>query len=89
MGAEGSSMTEYLAIDESSKDGTTVIIGKWVNGEWRVCEAAWSFFPGNYMENEPDYWWWNRDADWGGITDDEGPTHYFRPPTPPSEHPDV
>jgi len=88
-GAEGISVIEYLPIDVYAKDGTTIVVGKWVNGEWRTCEAAWSFFPGSYMENEPDCWWWNCDADWGGITDDEGPTHYFRLPVPPSEPSDV
>lgn len=60
-------------------NGEEVLIGKKVGGEWRVCQAAGSFFLGRDDPSgyEPDIYWRNEDADWGGITDDEGPTHWM------------
>lgn len=82
-------MSAWRDISTAPKDGTELLIGRWVNGEWRVCQAAWTHFPGhdNHVQGyEPDVWWWNEDADWGGITDDEGPSHW-QPLTPPDTDP--
>lgn len=83
-------MGEWQPIETAPKDGTEVLVGRYVNGEWRLCQAGWHHFPGcdNPIQGyEPDVWWWNCDADWGGITDDEGPTHWMpltEPPHTPS-----
>ena len=78
---------EWQPIKTAPKDGTEVLVGKHISGEWRVCQASWNFFPGcdNPIQGyEPDVWWWNCDADWGGITDDEGPSHWMPMPSPPA-----
>lgn len=78
---------EWQPIETAPKDGTEVLLGKWVNDEWRVCQAAWCYFPGhdNHVQGyESSVWWWNGDADWGGITEDEGPTHWAPLSAPPA-----
>lgn len=75
----------WQPIETAPKDETEILVGKYINGEWRVCQSAWCHFPGhdNHVQGyEPDVWWWHIDADWGGITDDEGPAHWM-PLTPP------
>jgi hypothetical protein len=69
---------------ESAPKSTEILVGRWVNGEWRICQSGYYFDGGINTPDayEPSYWYWHCDWDNGGVTDDEGPTHWM-PLTPP------
>jgi hypothetical protein len=60
-----------------------LLVGRWVNNEWRICQSGYYFDAGNEYEGEPAYWFWCSDWDAGGVTDNEGPTHWQELPEPP------
>ena len=74
----------WQPIETAPRDGSEIEVGRWVNGEWRICQTSWHHFPGNEFEGEHSVNWWACDADWGGITEDEGPTHWRPIPIPPA-----
>lgn len=49
---------------------TEVLVGRWVNDEWRICQSGYYFDPGSEYTGEPSYWYWHCDNDAGGVTDD-------------------
>lgn len=64
---------------------TEIWVGKWVNNEWRTCQSGLYFDQGRDDEGPP-YWFWASDWDMGGVTDNEGPSHWMEiPPPPPKE----
>ena len=68
---------------ETAPRETELLVGRWVNGDWRICQSGLYFDDGNEREGEPAYWYWYCDWDSGGVTDDEGPTHWMPLPPPP------
>lgn len=77
----------WLPIETAPKE-QELLVGRYVNGEWRVCQSGYYFDSGNEMEGEPSCWYWHCDWDNGGVTDDEGPTHWMLlPPAPTKESP--
>lgn len=76
----------WQTIDSAPHDGTEIIIGAWVNGEWRICQSSYQCDAGINTPDayEPSYWYWACDADWGGITDFPNPTHWM-PLTQPTK----
>ena len=64
---------------------TELLVGRNVNGEWRICQSGFYFDAGNEREGEPAYWFWHCDWDNGGVTENEGPTHWMPLPAGPAE----
>jgi len=64
-------------------NSTEVLVGRWVRDEWRICQSGFYFDQGNEMEGELSSWYWCCDFDRGGVTDDEGPSHWMPLPIPP------
>lgn len=73
---------EWQPIDTAPKE-TELLVGKWVGEEWRICQSGYYYDSGNEFEGERPYWYWHCDWDNGGVTDDEGPTHWMPLPEPP------
>ena len=79
----GATVTTWQPISTAPNE-TELLVGKWVNDEWRICQSSRHYDEGSYMDNEPAYWYWASDWDNGGVTDDEGPSHWQPLPPPPS-----
>lgn len=62
---------------------TELLVGRYVNDEWRICQSGLYFDAGNELEGEPSCWFWHCDWDNGGVTDNEGPTHWMLLPAAP------
>ena len=62
---------------------TELLVGRWVNDDWRICQSGFYFDSGNEREGEPADWYWHCDWDNCGVTDGEGPTHWQPLPAPP------
>lgn len=60
-----------------------ILVAKRVNKEWRFCQSGYYFDHGNIMEGESAYWFWAADHDNGGVTDNEGPSHWKELPEMP------
>ncbi len=73
----------WRPISEAPRE-TELLVGRFVNGEWRVCQSGLYFDEGNEREGEPSSWYWHCDWDQGGVTDGDGPTHWQPLPPPPS-----
>lgn len=73
---------EWQPIETAPKE-TEILVGRYVDKEWRICQSGHYYEPGNYLENEPPGWFWSCDWDNGSVTDDEGPTHWMPLPEPP------
>ena len=76
-------MSEWQPISTAPRD-TDLLVGKWVNDEWRVCQSAHCYDSGSYVNNEEPYWFWTSDWDATGITEGEGPSHWMLIPAPPT-----
>lgn len=63
--------TQWKLIDDSAKQGETVIIAGYVHGEWTVMQDDW------YEDRVMADW-----REWPGVMNGE-PTHYMAMPTPP------
>ena len=72
----------WKPIDTAPRE-TELLVGRWVAGEWRICQSGYCFDKGNAFEGEPSYWFWHTDFDYGGVTDGDGPTHWQELPEPP------
>lgn len=68
---------------ETAPRGMELLVGRWVNNDWRICQSGLYFDSGNEREGEPACWYWHCDWDNGGVTDSEGPTHWMALPAPP------
>ena len=65
---------------------TELLVGRWVNGDWRICQSGFYFDEGSEHHGEPCYWYWSCDFDNAGVTEGEGPTHWMElPPEPKKE----
>lgn len=64
---------------------TELLVGRFVNDEWRICQSGFYFDAGNEREGEPAYWFWHCDWDNGSVTDNEGPTHWMPLPAEPEK----
>lgn len=62
---------------------TELLVGRYVNGEWRICQSGYYFDKGNEREGEQSYWYWHCDWDNGGVTDGDGPSHFMELPPEP------
>jgi len=71
---------KWQPIETAPKD-TELLVGKIVDGEWRICQSG--FYTDREHRDEDYYWHWYCDFDPGGITDDEGPSHWMPLPEPP------
>lgn len=72
---------------ETAPRQTELLVGRYVNGEWRICQSGLYFEPQNEFDGNGGYWFWHCDWDNGGVTD-EAPTHWmplFTPPNLPAE----
>lgn len=76
---------KWLPIETAPKE-TELLVGRFVNNEWRICQSGYYFDGGNAREGEPSYWYWHCDWDNGGVTDSEGPTHWMPLPEPPNDN---
>lgn len=74
----------WKTIDTAPRE-KELLVGKYVNDQWQICQSGYYYDAGNPMEGEPPYWFWHCDCDSNGVTDDEGPTHWMELPKPPRE----
>lgn len=77
---------QWKPISSAPKE-TEILVGRHVDGEWRICQSGMYHDAGMNSPNgyEPSYWYWCCDWDNGGVTDDEGPSHWMELPEPPKE----
>ena len=68
---------------ETAPRETELLVGRWINADWRLCQSGLYFDEGNEREGEPANWYWHCDWDAAGVTDNEGPTHWMPLPQPP------
>lgn len=80
------SQGQWLPI-KTAPNNTELLVGRWVSDEWRICQSGYYFDAGNELEGEPAYWYWHCDWDTGGVTDDEGPSHWTPLPAAPTQPP--
>lgn len=73
----------WLLIETAPKE-TELLVGRWVNNEWRVCQSGFYFDDGDERHGEPAHWFWHCDWDKGGVTSGEGPTHWMTLPAAPN-----
>ena len=79
--------TDWQPIKTAPRE-TELLVGKFVNGEWRICQSSYCFDIEFDIEDETSYWYWHCDFDKDGVvTDDLGPTHWMPLPVPPSAPP--
>lgn len=72
----------WLSIETAPKE-TEILVGRYVNDDWRICQSGFYYDRGNEFEGERPYWYWSCDWDKGGVTDDDGPTHWMPLPEAP------
>lgn len=77
----------WLPIKTAPRD-TNMLVGRFVGDEWRICQSIFFFDSGNELDGEPSCWCWACDFDSGGVTDDEGPSHWMPLPAAPIEQAD-
>lgn len=72
---------KWRPIDTAPKD-TLVLVCRFVNNEWHMCESELYYDAGSEVNNEPPGGWiWSCDHDNDGITMDEGPTYWMPRPS--------
>lgn len=77
--------TEWQPIETAPVE-TELLVGRFFNDEFRICQSGKYFDEGMNNSNgyEPAHWYWCCDWDAGGVTDDEGPTHWMPLPENPT-----
>jgi len=74
--------TSWKPISTAPKE-QEILVAKYMRGEWRMCQSGHYFDRGNIMLGHNPHWYWSSDWDNGGITDDEGPSHWMERPEMP------
>lgn len=74
----------WLPID-SAPNKTEVLVGRWVNDVWHVCQSGHYYDPGFDLEGEPACWYWASDWDNAGVT--ENPEFWMPLPKAPRRTP--
>ena len=74
---------EWQQIDTAPRS-TELLVGRYVNTDWRICQSGFYFDGGSELNGEPAYWFWHCDWDNAGVTDSDGPTHWMPLPEPPN-----
>lgn len=81
----GGTLSDWRPIETAPLE-TELLVGKFMNNEWRICQSGKYYDAGMNNPNgyERPHWYWCSDWDLGGVTDGDGPTHWMPlPPEPP------